>query len=84
MRRVVGGPRDRRAEIGDRFACPGSFVMDRTWDRSLISAIRRTGTKTVDGPSVAFVGIAMYSIMAQEGHMRRILGANPACPPAEE
>jgi hypothetical protein len=74
---------ERRAEIGDRFACP-DVSMDRTWDRSLISAIRRTGTKTVDGPSVAYVGIAMYSIMAQEGFMRRILGTNPPCPPREQ
>lgn len=65
----------RRAEIGDRLACP-SVIQDGSWDRSLISAIRRTGTKTADGPSVHFVGLAMYAIMAQEGFMRRIAGAS--------
>jgi hypothetical protein len=70
---------ERRAEIGDTFACPNAR-MDGAWDRSLISAIRRTGTKAVDGASVAYVGMAMYAIMAQEGFVRRILGTNPPCP----
>jgi hypothetical protein len=69
----------RRVEIGDRLACP-SPMKERSWDRSLIIAMRRTGTKTVDGPSVHLVGLAMYAIMAQEGFMRRIAGANPSCP----
>lgn len=73
---------ERRAEIGNTFACP-SARMDGAWDRSLISAIRRTGTKAVDGPSVAYVGMAMYAIMAQEGFVRRILGTNPPCPPPQ-
>lgn len=69
---------DRRVQIGDVLACPNT-MMDSAWDRSLISAIRRAGTKAVDGPSVAYVGMAMYAIMAQEGHMRRILGTNRPC-----
>lgn len=71
---------ERRAEIGNAFACPNAR-MDGAWDRSLISAIRRTGTKAVDGPSVAYVGMAMYAIMAQEGFLRRVLGTNPPCKP---
>lgn len=71
---------ERRAEIGNVLACPNAR-MEGAWDRSLISAIRRTGTKAVDGPSVAYVGMAMYAIMAQEGFVRRILGTNPPCPP---
>lgn len=69
---------DRRAEIGDVLACPNT-MMDSAWDRSLISAIRRAGTRAVDGPSVAYVGMAMYAIMAQEGYMRRILGTGRPC-----
>jgi hypothetical protein len=81
--RAVGNMEDdRRAEIGNAFACPNAR-MDGAWDRSLISAIRRTGTKAVDGPSVAYVGMAMYAIMAQEGFVRRILGTNPPCPPTQ-
>jgi hypothetical protein len=71
---------ERRAEIGNAFACPNAR-MDGNWDRSLIRAIRRTGTRAVDGPSVAYVGMAMYAIMAQEGFVRRILGTNPPCEP---
>lgn len=72
---------DRRLEIGDRLACPNGYTMERSWDGSVISAIRRTGTKTMDGPSVAYIGLGVYAILAQEGHMRRINGANPSCPP---
>lgn len=68
---------DRRAEIGDALSCG---TMRYEWDNSLISAIRRSGTKAVDGPSVAYVGMAMYAIMAQEGFIRRVGGA-PRCPP---
>lgn len=71
---------ERRAQIGDTLACPDAR-MDSGWDRSLISAIRRTGTKAVDGPSVAYVGMAMYAIMAQEGFFRHIIGTNPPCAP---
>jgi hypothetical protein len=70
---------DRRVEIGDTLACPNT-TMDYRWDRSVIRAIRRTGTKTFDGPSVAFVGMAVYAIVAQEGFMRLVLGAAPNCP----
>lgn len=75
---------ERRAEIGDRLACPGKYTMEAQWDRSVISAIRRTGTKTMDGVSVSLIGLGVYAIVAQEGHMRRILGTNPPCPPTEE
>jgi hypothetical protein len=74
---------DRRAEIGDLLACPGGYTMESEWDRSVIRAIRRTGTKTMDGVSVTLIGLGVYAIVAQEGHMRRILGANPTCPPVE-
>jgi hypothetical protein len=75
---------ERRAEIGDRLACPGKYTMESQWDRSVISAIRRTGTKTMDGVSVSLIGLGVYAIVAQEGHMRRILGTNPPCPTAEQ
>jgi hypothetical protein len=68
---------DRRIEIGDTLSCG---AMNYEWDRSVISAIRRAGTKAVDGASVAYVGMAMYAIMAQEGFMRRVAGG-PLCPP---
>jgi hypothetical protein len=69
---------DRRTEIGDILACPGGYTMKSEWDRSVIRAIRRTGTKTMDGVSVSLIGLGVYAIIAQEGHMRRILGAAPA------
>jgi hypothetical protein len=75
---------ERRAEIGDRLACPGKYTMESEWDRSVIRAIRRTGTKTMDGVSVTLIGLGVYAIVAQEGHMRRILGTNPPCLPAEQ
>ncbi|MDZ4867102.1 MAG: hypothetical protein SGI91_07270 [Alphaproteobacteria bacterium] len=83
--RAVENLRDeRRAEIGDRLACPGGYTMESEWDRSVIMAIRRTGTKTMDGVSVSLIGLGVYAIVAQEGHMRRILGTNPPCPPPEQ
>lgn len=72
---------DRRAEIGDRLACPGGYTMESEWDRSVIRAIRRTGTKTMDGVSVSLIGLGVYAIVGQEGHMRRVLGTNPPCLP---
>jgi hypothetical protein len=70
---------DRRVEIGDRLACP-NYKIESGWDRSVIRAIRRTGTKTMDGPSVAYIGLGVFAITAQEGYMRRVLGTNAACP----
>jgi hypothetical protein len=75
---------ERRAEIGDRLACPGGYTMESEWDRSVIRAIRRTGTKTMDGVSVSLIGLGVYAIVAQEGHMRRILGTNPPCVPRQQ
>lgn len=74
---------ERRATIGDRLACPGTATLQIQWDDSLISAMRRTGIRIVDGRTVALIAIAMYAVVAEEGFMRRIAGTAPACAPPD-
>ena len=69
----------KRQIIGDALSCPDESTIRSEWDQSLISGMRRARFTTVDGRRVALVAIAMYSIMTQEGHMRRINGTSPSC-----
>lgn len=71
----------KRQIIGDFMACPGMGAIYDEWDQSLISAMRRTRIRIVDGRTVALIAIAMYSIMSEEGYMRRINGTAPPCEP---
>lgn len=74
---------DRRQEIGNLLACPDHNRIETWWDDSLLSAMRRTGIKIMDGRTVALIALAMYGVLGQEGNMRRINGTNPPCPPPE-
>lgn len=72
----------RRREMGDQFTCPGTTQIKSDWDRSVISAMRRTGIRIVDHRTVALIALAMYALTAEEGYMRRINGVTPVCEPS--
>ncbi len=73
----------KRVMIGDALSCTPSAKILGEWDQSVISAMRRAYVKTVDGRTVALMGIAMFSVFAQEGYMRRIAGTAPPCENSE-
>ena len=69
----------KREVIGDALACPGPHAMVGEWDESLKNAIRKANLGFKNGRAYAFVSLALYAIMAEEGTMRRMAGTADAC-----
>jgi hypothetical protein len=69
----------KREVIGNRLGCPGPHVRVIDWDESIRNAIRKANLGFNNGRAYAFVTLALYAIMGQEGAMRRMAGGGESC-----
>lgn len=69
----------KREMIGNKYGCPGSHTSVSEWDESVKGAVRRANLRFKDGRAYAWVSLGLYTIMAQEGAIRRMSGKADAC-----
>lgn len=69
----------KRETIGNVLGCPGAHDMTKEWDVSVANAVRRANLRFENGRAYSWVSLGLYSIMAQEGAMRRMSGKADAC-----
>jgi len=80
LRVALGKMHERKREVmGDALGCPGPHSMTKEWDESMKGAIRRANLRFKDGRAYSWVSLGLYSIVAQEGAVRRMLGKASAC-----
>jgi hypothetical protein len=69
----------KREMIGNKLGCPGPHASVGEWDESVKGAVRRANLRFKDGRAYAWVSLGLYTIMAQEGAIRRMNGQADAC-----